>query len=125
MAKNTKSRHEKNKTIANKELYDSMNKAKKEENRQRTSFLENLSSKFKIPSDILAGAPIITAIGKSEVCVENYKGIIEYNTTQIKILTKIGRVEIEGKNLNISYFTNDEMKILGMIQSISYINEKP
>lgn len=125
MTKNMKSRHEKNKNNANKELYDSVNKGKKEEKKQRASYLENLSSKLKLPSDILAGAPIITSIGKSEVCVENYKGIIEYNTTQIKILTKIGRVQIDGKHLNISYFTNDEMKITGMIQSISYMNEKP
>ena len=124
MDKKMKSRHKKYKTIANKELYDSVEKNKKEEKAQRASFLENLSSRLKLPSDILAGAPIITAIGKSEVCVENYKGIIEYNTTQIKILTKIGSVHIVGKNLNISYFTSDEMKITGIIQSISYINEK-
>lgn len=73
---------------------------------------------------MLAGAPIVTALGRNEVCIENYKGILEYNSALIKILTKIGCIHIEGKNLNISYFTNDEMKITGMIFSINYVNNK-
>jgi sporulation protein YqfC len=73
---------------------------------------------------MLAGAPIITAIGRNELYIENYKGILEYNSKSIRILTKIGRINIEGKNLNIEYFTNDEMKIIGMIFSIDFVTGK-
>lgn len=124
MNKNIKSNHKKFKKKSNRELYDNINKGKKHEEVERETYLEMLSSQLKLPSDMLAGAPIITAIGRNEVCIENYKGILEYNNTFIKILTKIGRVTIEGKNLNISYFTNDEMKITGMIHSINYVNSK-
>lgn len=122
--KNIKSSHKKFKLKSNKELYNNIDKTKKKEEAERATYLEILSSQLKLPSDVLAGAPIITALGRSEVCIENYKGILEYNNTLIKILTKIGNLHIEGKNLTISYFTNDEMKITGVIHNISYVNIK-
>ena len=75
---------------------------------------------MKLPADILAGAPIITAMGRNEICLENYKGIIEYDGTVIKVQTKVCRICIEGKHLNILYFTEDEMHITGYIQAIYY-----
>ena len=124
MNKKVRSNHKKFKQNSNKELYNYINKKKKKEETERTTYLEILSSQLKLPSDMLAGAPIVTALGRNEVCIENYKGILEYNSALIKILTKIGSIHIEGKNLNISYFTNDEMKITGMIFSINYVNSK-
>jgi sporulation protein YqfC len=120
MNRKLKSNHKKFKQKSNKELYDHIDNQKKREEAERATYLEILSSQLKLPSDILAGAPIITAIGRNEVCVENYKGILEYDSCNIKIITKVGRVIIVGNNLNISYFTNDEMKITGMIHTIGY-----
>ncbi len=124
MNKKIKSNHKKFKEKSNKELYNHINKTKKKEETERATYLEILSSQLKLPSDMLAGAPIVSVLGRSEVCVENYKGILEYNNSLIKILTKIGRIHIEGKNLNISYFTNEEMKITGMIHNIHYVSNK-
>ncbi|WFR59973.1 sporulation protein YqfC [Anaerocolumna sp. AGMB13025] len=124
MIKKLKSSHKKFKQKSNKEIYDHIEKKKKKEDTERASYLEILSSQLKLPSDMLAGAPIVTAIGRSEVCIENYKGILEYNSALIKILTKIGSIHIEGKNLNIAYFTNEEMKITGMIHTINYVNNR-
>ncbi len=122
--KKFKSRHKKNKEKNHKELYDSIDKEKKQEKAERITYLESLSNQLRLPSDMLAGAPIVTAIGRNEIYIENYKGILEYNNNFIRILTKIGRMNIEGKNLNIVYFTNDEMKIIGMIYSIDFVSGK-
>lgn len=119
-----KSLHGKNKQVSNKEIYNNINKNKKEEEERRKNFLETVSDRLKLPSDVLAGAPIITAMGRNEVCIENYKGILEYNDNLIKILSKIGIIRVEGKNLNISYFTNDEMRITGLVSAITYITQK-
>lgn len=124
MDKKIKSHHKKFKEKSNKELYNHMNKKKKKEEAERATYLEMISDSLKLPSDVLVGAPIITAFGKNELCVENYKSILEYNDQFIKILSKIGNILIEGKNLKISYFTNDEMKITGLIHSINYLNSK-
>jgi sporulation protein YqfC len=84
------------------------------------TYLEELSNRLHLPADILAGAPVITATGRNEIRLENYKGIIEYNGNLIKVQTKVCKVCIEGKHLNILYFTEDEMRITGYIQGIYY-----
>lgn len=119
-----KSKHDKNKQTSNRELYNHITKSKKKEEAERKTFLESVSEHLKLPADILVGAPIVTAMGRNEVCIENYKGILEYNDKLIKILSKVGTIRIEGKNLNISYFTNDEMRITGMVSAITYITQK-
>ena len=43
----------------------------------------NLVESLELPMDIMYGAVIITAMGRNQILVENYKGIIEY--TQEKI----------------------------------------
>ena len=38
----------------------------------------------------------------------------------IRIQTKAGQIRVTGRQLKIEYYTNDEMKITGWIQSIEY-----
>lgn len=73
-----------------------------------------------MPKDVVLGVPIVTLTGKLEVCIENYRGIIEYTELLVRIQTKIGQIRIIGKGLQIEYYTNDEMKITGCVASIEY-----
>lgn len=82
--------------------------------------MEQVSDKMKLPSDILAGAPILTITGQTELSIENYKGIIEYTDQLLRIQTKIGKIQIEGKNLIIRNYSEDTMKVSGYIQHIEY-----
>ena len=120
MHKNLKSSHKKFKKNSKKTLYQGLEVNDKSRNHQKASYLEEISNKLHLPADMLAGAPIITATGRNEICLENYKGIIEYNGNLIKIQTKACKICIEGKELNILYFTEDEMRITGYIQAIYY-----
>lgn len=79
-----------------------------------------IAEKLNIPQDISDGLPIVTVTGKNEIYVENYKGIIEYGKCCIKIQTKVCRITFLGKNLEIVYYTNVDMKITGEIESICY-----
>lgn len=119
MGKNLKSSHKKFKKEAKDTLYKGLD-TKKRKVKPRLSYLEELSSQLNLPADVIAGAPIITATGRNEICLENYKGIIEYNGNLVKIQTKACKICIEGKELNILYFTEDEMKITGYIKAIYY-----
>ena len=120
MGKNLKSSHEKFKKAAKNTLYQGIDTKKKKKLEPRLSYMEEISNALNLPADILAGAPIITATGRNEICLENYKGIIEYNGDLIKVQTKVCKICIEGKKLNILYFTADEMRITGFIQAIYY-----
>lgn len=90
-----KSNHEKNKNKSFGPFYKKIGKKRKEEDKERESYLNMLSSTLNLPSDILTGAPIITIIGKNEISIENYKRIIEYTSTNIKILTSVGNVNLK------------------------------
>ncbi len=93
---------------------------KQKQMEQKFSRMEAVSEKMKLSSNILAGAPIITVIGQTELSIENYKGIIEYTGDLLRIQTKTGRIHIEGKNLVIRCYSEDAMKVSGFISLIQY-----
>ena len=76
---------------------------------------------LKLPKDSLLGASIITVTGENDVFVENYKGILQYSDDLILLQGKNRRIELKGKNLTIVYYTNEDMKIRGMIETISFL----
>lgn len=80
-----------------------------------------IAEKLNIPEDISEGIPIVTITGDHEAYVENYKGIIEYGKNCIKIQTKCCKICFTGKHLEIIYYTNVDMKIVGELESICYL----
>jgi sporulation protein YqfC len=84
------------------------------------SSMEQISDTLHLPGDILANAPVLTAVGHRTLYLENYRSIIEYTERELKLLTKTGRIHIEGEDLHIKYYTGDVMKITGSIHRITY-----
>lgn len=83
---------------------------------------EQVVEGLKLPKDMVYGASIITMVGDKEVTIENYKGILEYSKECIIVQGKTCQIGINGKNLSIDYYTNDDMKISGIIECLKYIN---
>ena len=81
---------------------------------------EKMINNLELPKDLMLGAAILTVTGRREVLIENYKGILIYEDSFIKIQTKNCRILISGIHLSIDYYTNEEMKITGLIDSIQY-----
>ncbi len=84
------------------------------------SIKRRITQVSEMPKDVLMGIPILTVIGEIELSLENYSGIIEYTDTLIRIRTKTGQIKVNGKNLTVEYYTNDEMNIHGRIDSIEF-----
>lgn len=76
---------------------------------------------LKLPRDSVLGDSIITVTGNTEILMENYKGILQYSDELILLQGKNRKIELKGKRLNIVYYTNEDMKISGMIESICFI----
>lgn len=76
---------------------------------------------LKLPKDSMLGASIITVTGNTDIFVENYKGILQYSTELILLQGKNCKIELKGKRLNIVYYTNEDMKISGVIESVCFI----
>lgn len=81
---------------------------------------ELLIEQLELPTDLLLGEAIITMTGRRELLIENYKGILNYEDSFIKIQAKNSRILIVGKHLKIDYYTNEEMKITGFLEQIQY-----
>lgn len=82
---------------------------------------ELMVESLKLPKDSLLGASIVTITGNTEVFVENYKGILEYSSEKILLQGKSCKIELTGNELNIVYYTNEDMKISGRIADIHYL----
>ena len=81
----------------------------------------HISDTLKLPKDLARGEALIGLTGREEVFVENYKGILECTSEVVMIATGRCRIRIVGKNLKVSYYTNDEMKIEGFLQQILFL----
>lgn len=81
---------------------------------------EQVIEHLELPKDFLLGEAIVTITGRKELLIENYKGILVYEDSFIKIQAKNCRIVITGTHLSIDYYTNEEMRISGFIQQIQY-----
>lgn len=79
-----------------------------------------ITSVTGMPEDVVLRASVVSILGHHELCIENYRGILEYTTCLIRIQTKQVQIRIIGKGLKIEYYTNLEMKITGDICSIEF-----
>lgn len=89
--------------------------------KQKFHITSNLVESLELPKDLMYGAVLVTVTGNTEMLVENYRGIIEYTSERIRVQTKNCQVQVQGQQLLIAYYTNDEMKITGNICQIQYL----
>lgn len=85
-----------------------------------TTIREKMVNHLELPKDLMLGAAILTVTGRKEAVITNYKGILEYEDSFIRVQTKNCRILISGAHLAIDYYTNEEMKITGFIEDIRY-----
>lgn len=77
-------------------------------------------SALGLPRDVILGDVLINFIGRGEVDVENYRSILIYTDNLVKLQAKNCKVLIHGSRLRINYYTAEEMKITGHIDSLEF-----
>lgn len=73
---------------------------------------------LEIPKEIYTNIPNFIITGFEDMIIENYKGILEYEDYYVRVNTYIGIVNIHGNNLRLEKMTEDNIKIIGKIESI-------
>lgn len=81
---------------------------------------EKILSKLDFPSDITLDLPKIIVTGDKEITIENHKGILSFESNQIKINSRIGSISINGKEFEILFIGDTTMTISGIFKGISY-----
>ena len=93
-------------------------RAKDKENSKNLG--EKLARLFEIPGDVIGSRQKVTAIGRGEVLIENFKGIMDFKDGMIRINTNNGVIKITGNDLKIREITSEEIIIGGKISNIDY-----
>ena len=84
---------------------------------------EKFADAFSLPKDMVINATLIHLVGKSDVFVENFKGIIAYSCNEILIKGYGMKYCISGERMVINYYSNEDMKISGHIKEVKVIRE--
>lgn len=90
--------------------------------KRREAISKAMADFLEIPKDLVLDLPKVTVIGQNELYLENHKGIIEYSLNRLRVNLSRGFLEIEGKDLEISILMPEEMKIIGEISVIKYVD---
>ncbi len=97
------------------------NKSKKEKENKEPPLKEKISEILELPKDIVLNIPKVTMIGNSNLIIENYKGIIEYDEKSIRINTAIGVVKLCGNKMSIREITSEDIMVDGTIVMIEFL----
>jgi len=87
---------------------------------RRVGKVKDTQSGLSLPEEVLVPCTVVTAVGQKEITVEGHGGILGYETEQIHIKTGKNRLVIDGKNLVVDYYHNEELKVVGCIKGIRW-----
>lgn len=88
---------------------------------EKTDIGEQFADAFCLPKDMVTGATLLHMIGRTEIFLENYKGLLAYTCDEIIVKGCDGKICICGKCLVIDYYSNEDMRVSGQIQEVRLI----
>ena len=88
--------------------------------RKKPKKYSKLDSILEIPREVASSDIKLTVTGFDEILIENYKNILEYEDVLIKINTFEGTITIYGFNLKLEEMTDEDIKVIGRIDSIEF-----
>ena len=77
-----------------------------------------------ISPDLKVTQPTVTLVSNTFIKIENYLSIITYDTSLIKIKTKVKTIKITGDKLLLKYIETEEIGIKGLIYSLEYVDQE-
>ena len=87
---------------------------------KKLNLKKRIADTLELPSELIANSIKISITDFSELLIINYKSIVEYESSVIRINTKEKLIKIEGENLTIKNITDDEVAVLGEIKSVVF-----
>ncbi len=78
------------------------------------------AEELKLPRDVVLGEVLISFVGRCSVTIENYRGILIYDDSTVKLQAKNCKLQIHGRRLHIDYYNCEEMRITGQILRLEF-----
>lgn len=80
--------------------------------------INKINDMLEIPKEVYSNEPKLVIVGFNEIIIENYKGILEYDDFYVKINSYMGSINIHGFNLRLEEMNEDNIRIIGKIESL-------
>lgn len=90
-------------------------------NRGIDSIKEKMAQLLEMPKEVVLDFPKLVLVGDSELSIENYKGILEYESEVIRVKTVDKIIKVTGKNLEITAITDEEIQITGTVSEVKFV----
>jgi len=94
---------------------------RKKDTEIKTGFKEKMAEMLELPKEVMLDLPKLTMIGHRNLIIENYKGLIEYETNKIRINTNAGIIKIIGRSMVIRAITSEDILLEGEIDSLEFL----
>ncbi len=99
----------------------SRRRKKEKQKEPKANIKEKVTELLELPKEIVLNVPKLTMIGNSNLIIENYKGIIEYDDRRVRVNTGIGVIKLTGERMVIKEITSEDIMIDGEIQSMEFL----
>lgn len=90
----------------------------KRSSEQLKSFISNM---LDLPQDVVLDLPRLVAMGKTQLYIENHRGIIEYTPDRIRINSTAGVIRLTGRSMSIKTIETEEILVSGQISTIEFL----
>lgn len=82
---------------------------------------KNMTEALELPKEIMLNLPLISLVGREEVTIENYKGILEYGAETVRIGTAAGILHLAGQGLCLKQLSAECMVVTGKLERIEFL----
>lgn len=96
-------------------------KRKKEKEVLKPGLKERMTELLELPKEVVLDIPKLTMLGNKNLIIENYKGIVEYDSERIRVNTGIGIIKLTGAGLVIKEITSEDIMVDGMIETMEFL----
>ena len=94
---------------------------KSEKNESKANFKERVAEMLELPKEVVLNLPKLTMISNNNLIIENYKGVMEYDSSRVRVNTGKGIIKILGNGLVIKEITSEDIMVDGQISSLEFL----
>ncbi|MCL2356953.1 MAG: YabP/YqfC family sporulation protein [Defluviitaleaceae bacterium] len=81
---------------------------------------ERAAGFFSLPKEVALDLPLLTATGRGELSIENYRNLLEFSAEKIRIRTRDGVVVVTGEGLALGQITTENVIVKGKISGVLF-----
>ena len=96
---------------------------RREKAENRPSLRGRIADSVDASREVFLDVTRIIIIGKGEISIENYKGIVEYTAERIILEAKPRRIRLSGSGLEVKSITDEMLYVAGDILAVEFLKE--